>query len=241
MCYSAFCNMADIKSPGGLDLAMLAVLGILMEGERHPYDIAREVKVRHHEEPPGHTPRSLYHAVEKLCELGLIEVVETIREGRRPERTVYRITEEGKEELRHGLVDLLINPGLGNRMFKAAVARLGYLTEDDAVMGLGLRLANLRGLIAHQEATARILREQTRIPRLFLLEIELSVAQMRAEAAWVESVIEGIRRGEFDVEEEWVARMPQGIAGAGVALAMQGRDRPRTGEQTPTESVEDQG
>ncbi|MDA8330931.1 MAG: PadR family transcriptional regulator [Candidatus Dormibacteraeota bacterium] len=231
--------MADMKTTGGLDLAMLAVLGILMEGDRHPYDIAREVKVRHHEEPPGHTPRSLYHAVEKLCDLGLIEVVETIREGRRPERTVYRITEEGMEELRHGLVDLLINPNLGNRMFKAAVARLGYLTEGDALMGLGLRLANLRGLIAHQEATARILREQTRIPRLFLLEIELSTAQMRAEAAWVESVMDGIRQGEFDVEAEWIARMPHAVAGEGVALAMQGRDRPRGAGPTQQESVED--
>ena len=40
---------------------------------------------------------SLYPAVERLAAAGLIEPAQTAREGRRPERTVYQITEAGRE------------------------------------------------------------------------------------------------------------------------------------------------
>ena len=41
---------------------------------------------------------------------GYIEPVETSREGRRPERTTYRITEAGKAELMDWLRELLSIP-----------------------------------------------------------------------------------------------------------------------------------
>ncbi|MHB1501446.1 MAG: PadR family transcriptional regulator [Candidatus Dormibacteria bacterium] len=205
-----------------LDLAELAVLGILHEGERHPYDIARQIKLRHQEEPPGHTDRSLYHAVEKLSGQGLIEAVETVRDGRRPERTVYRITEEGSEEFRHTLTDVLASPGLDSRMFKAAISRLGYLSEREVVVALGTRLAGLQGMAAHYEASARILRDRTGLPRLFLLELDFSLAQMRAESAWVEGLLETLGSGELDVSQEWLERMPAGLAsGEAIPLVMQ--------------------
>ena len=37
----------------------------------------------------------LYHTVQRLDEAGLVEPTETSREGRFPERTVYRLTEHG--------------------------------------------------------------------------------------------------------------------------------------------------
>ena len=41
---------------------------------------------------------SLYHTVERLQRNGLIEVVDTQRDGRRPERTVYGMTQAGLDE-----------------------------------------------------------------------------------------------------------------------------------------------
>ena len=236
MPYSASSNMAALMTGQRLDLAGLAVLGILYEGERHPYDIARQIKIRHQEDPPGHTNRALYHAVEKLVDAGLIEAVETVREGRRPERTLYRITDEGKEELRHTLVDVLASPQLGSRAFRAAVARLGYLPEREVVMALGSRLAGLQGMVAHAEASARILRDRTGLPRLFLLELEFSLAMMRAESAWVEDLLESLARGDLDVDQAWLEQMPRGLPEAGaVPLAMR-----RHGEMEPLPAAEAQ-
>ena len=53
---------------------------------------------------------SLYHTVERLHRLALIEPVETGREGRRPERTVYAITDAGRDEFTSNLRDLLRFP-----------------------------------------------------------------------------------------------------------------------------------
>ncbi len=39
---------------------------------------------------------SLYTVVDNLAKHGLIEAVEARREGRRPERTVYRLTDTGR-------------------------------------------------------------------------------------------------------------------------------------------------
>ncbi len=190
-----------------LDLAALAVLGILCEADHHPYEIARLLRDRHQDEPPGHTSRSLYHAVEKLVAGGLIAAVETIRDGRRPERTVYQVTEDGREEFHHTLFDILVNPGLGSRLFMSGVSRLGHLSEEEAVLALGMRLAALEGAIAQAKASSRVLMERTRLPRLFLLEGEYRLAQMEAEASWVGSAIESIRSGELDVSPEWLGLM----------------------------------
>jgi DNA-binding PadR family transcriptional regulator len=82
--------MAVFTNPGSKrDLTSLAVLAVLSEGVRHPYEISRVIKTRYQNEPVGNSSRSLYHAVERLSAGGLIEVAETSREGHRPERTVY--------------------------------------------------------------------------------------------------------------------------------------------------------
>jgi DNA-binding PadR family transcriptional regulator len=76
------------------DLIGLAVLGLLTEHARHPYEMHRLMHERHKDFASG-KGRTFYDAVERLQRQGLIEPVETTRAGNRPERTVYRITEEG--------------------------------------------------------------------------------------------------------------------------------------------------
>ncbi len=202
------------SQPPRIDLAALAVLAILSEGQSHPYEITHQVRVRYQDELEGHTARSLYRAVDRLTDEGLIEVAELVREGRRPERTVYRITEEGRSHLRYQLTDLLSNPRLGPQAFQAAIARLGYLSEIEAVTALEVRLGALEGLVAHHRAAHRSLRERSRLPRLFLLEVEWRLHQMEAEIAFVTATVAAIRSRQLDVEEDWL----RGLAQTGAAL-----------------------
>jgi DNA-binding PadR family transcriptional regulator len=196
--------MSVFTHPGSkVDLSALAVLAVLFEGDRHPYEISRVIKTRHQEEPGGHSLRSLYHAVERLTAAGLIEVAETSREGHRPERTVYRITAEGREEFRHTLSDLLMNPRLGRLAFTAALSRLGYMSESEAVMSLEIRLASLEGMVASHRATLRSLRERVGLPRLFLLETEYVIVQLISESGWLASTIDEIKSGALAVDPRW--------------------------------------
>lgn len=59
---------------------------------------ARSIKFNH---------GSLYMVVQQLARAGLIAEQETTRQGQRPERTVYALTPEGREEFRRWLRELV--------------------------------------------------------------------------------------------------------------------------------------
>src|SRR5690242_14900046 len=72
------------------NLWALTVLCLLRERPMHPYEMQRLIRERHKDEFLDLKRGSLYHAMERLQAAGLVEPMETFREGRRPERTVYR-------------------------------------------------------------------------------------------------------------------------------------------------------
>ena len=73
----------------------LAVLSCLAERPMHPYEISTTLRTRGKEKSIRLNYGSLYAVVDSLQKHGLIETKETLREGRRPERTVYDITPAG--------------------------------------------------------------------------------------------------------------------------------------------------
>lgn len=185
------------------DLLTLAALGLLAERPRHTYEIQRELQQRHKEFAAG-TPRALYHAVDRLAAGGLIELAETVREGHRPERIVYRATPAGREELQHWLIDLLAVPRPESSSFSAAVSMIGYLPERAAVGALAQRVAQLEGRIAAMDAVLSSLLGQFGMPRLFLLEREFERSLWRAELAWVTELIGELRSGALAVDQRWL-------------------------------------
>ena len=76
---------------------MLMVLVLLAEAPMHPYEMQRLMQWRGKDQVVRVQRGSLYPAVERLARAGLIEPLETAREGRRPERTVYQLTEAGRD------------------------------------------------------------------------------------------------------------------------------------------------
>src|SRR5919201_4391762 len=94
------------KAPPFNPLA-LAVMALLHEQPMHPYEIACTMRRRHLEESIKLNYGVLYHTVETLQQLGLITPVETERAGRRPERTVYALTDAGRKHFLGSLRDLI--------------------------------------------------------------------------------------------------------------------------------------
>src|SRR5262249_60377835 len=85
----------------------LAVLACLYERPMHPYEMATTMRERGKEQSIKLNYGSLYTVVDNLAKHGLIEAGEAHREGRRPERTVYRITDAGRAELAGWMSQLL--------------------------------------------------------------------------------------------------------------------------------------
>ena len=76
------------------------ILGLLAErGPMHGHQIRRTAELTNAEVWGGITGGALYAELRKLGAEGLIEPIREEQVGRRPARTVYQITEEGRLEL----------------------------------------------------------------------------------------------------------------------------------------------
>src|SRR5215216_669066 len=82
----------------------LAVMALLYERPMHPYEMVSLMRERGKHESVRLRYSSLYSVVGALEREGLIVPKETVREGRRPKRTVYEITGAGREESEHELM-----------------------------------------------------------------------------------------------------------------------------------------
>jgi DNA-binding PadR family transcriptional regulator len=179
----------------------LAVLRLLRERPMHPYEAHQLIRDRSIDYVIKVRPGSLYHAVERLHRLGLVAPVETGREGRRPERTVYAITEAGHDEYLANLRDLVRYPQDEYPVFAAGLEMLRTLDRDEAVRLLEQRGTALEvGLAAHEQVLASLAKGG--LPRTATLQVEFCQATRRAELAWVRQVIDEIRSGEMSWADE---------------------------------------
>jgi DNA-binding PadR family transcriptional regulator len=85
----------------------LVILGLLMEGECHPYEIRQKMIEREMNRFIKIKDGSLYYAIDMLKKDGWIEPVGTIRDSNRPEKTIYRITDAGRDGFQKLLLEQL--------------------------------------------------------------------------------------------------------------------------------------
>jgi DNA-binding PadR family transcriptional regulator len=187
--------------PLGTDLTAITTLGLLAERPRHPYEMQRLIRERGKTYVKG-LPRSMYHAIDRLARAGLIEAGEPSREGRRPERTVYAITETGREELEAWITELLSTPDQHDPVaFSAGLSLIAYLEPQVATAALRARLTPLDIELAGSRARMQGFRPI--LPRLFLVEEEYRLVIVEAERAFTASLLDDLERGKltWDVAE----------------------------------------
>src|SRR5438309_7044382 len=91
-------------------LAMV-LLASVAEAPMHPYRMQTLIKERGKDQIANVAQRnSVYQTITALRRAGLIAVRETAQEERRPERTVYEVTAEGRRTLRMWMRTVLSTP-----------------------------------------------------------------------------------------------------------------------------------
>jgi DNA-binding PadR family transcriptional regulator len=173
----------------------VAVLAFLREGRMHPYEMQRLLRARHKDEILSLKRGSLYHAINRLVRAGLIEPVATGRAGRRPQRTTYRLTPQGRSDLSATVRDMVAIPRREPSEFFAGLSFLVYLDPPDAAAQLEERARRLDEQIGALAATRRKL--LTRVRRINLLEEEYLLAMRRAELRWVRALLVELRARAF--------------------------------------------
>ena len=180
----------------------LAVLVCLYERPMHPYEVAQTLRQRAKQESVRLNYGSLYAVVESLEKKGFIKATGTVREGKRPERTVYAITDEGSREMDDWMTELIGVPAKEYPAFMAGLSFIPSLDPDDALAALrgraealAVKLAGMRGAMEAAKAAG--------LPRLFELETEYEEQQLVAELKFVNSLVDEITSGTLEGLDAW--------------------------------------
>jgi DNA-binding PadR family transcriptional regulator len=214
----------------------LAVLACLWEHPMHPYEIASTLRERGKDQSIKLNYGSLYTVVEALQQHTLIVAQETEREGRRPERTIYRLTDAGRMELIDWISELLSIPVKEYTHFEAGLSLAGVLSPEDIAALLTQRCNRLELEISQQRTILQLMRERG-LARLFVIESEYSVSMREAELAWTRSLADEIRSGTLADLDQWTA-MRQALEEANQRRLEREQSEPATPEIARTEDKE---
>jgi DNA-binding PadR family transcriptional regulator len=174
--------------------ARLVILGLLHHGPLHGYELKRLI-----EEEMGDWTAipfgSIYFALGKLREEGSVVAREQEREGKRPEKTVYAITEKGKEVFLSLLRETLGSQEAQKFEIDQALAFSEALPREEVSAFFKARVGGLAEAIAQlarHEAEQMSAETIPPIARAIFLHGKL---HLQAELDWSRTVLESIERG----------------------------------------------
>ncbi|WP_157103877.1 PadR family transcriptional regulator [Nocardia harenae] len=168
--------------------ARLFVLGVLARrGPMHGHQIRRSAQIDHLDLWTDVKPGSLYGVLQRMDGEGLVRQLRVEQEGKRPPRTVYEITEDGRHEL---------------EVLRARTLRDGKLIPDPVDLALGqvpgmreetarAALTDRRSALAHQLQTMRHLRAEAD-PYLGAMEkhiFEHTIRRLQLDIDWLDEIL----------------------------------------------------
>ena len=175
----------------------LSILELLNERPMHPYELAATMRDRHYDEFIRLNFGSLYHTVDSLERDGLIVSAEKEKEGNRPERTIYRLTDSGRDVLLEVVSEIVAQPRREYQYFSAGLMFMHHLEATRAAELLEQRAQALQAVITK---LSHILDELlgSGHTRLTLIELEHKIALIEAEREWVRNIAKEIDDGKLE-------------------------------------------
>ncbi|QKT06828.1 helix-turn-helix transcriptional regulator [Gordonia sp. X0973] len=187
--------MTGIGKSGQKPLDLL-VLSLLVERPMHPYEMAQLAVKRHFDRLVKLRTTSIYHVVERLHAQGLLRVHDVVREGNRPERTVYALTDEGRAAHRATLEHLLAERPVEFPQLYLALAQAHELPREDASRLLRQRRAEmadeLTQVVDLVESTSA-----SGVPEVFRLDGGMRIATLRAQIDWLDVLLDRMDNHEI--------------------------------------------
>jgi DNA-binding PadR family transcriptional regulator len=180
----------------------LAVLVSLHEKPMHPYEVAQTLRQRAKQESVRLNYGSLYAVVESLERNGFVKATGTVQEGRRPQRTVYAITDAGLTEMTDWLTELVGTPAKEYPAFMAGLSFIPALDPDEALAALRRRAESLHVKLVSLRGVEKAARDAG-LPRIFGLEAEYEEQQLAAELKFVNALADDMEAGTLEGLDMW--------------------------------------
>jgi DNA-binding PadR family transcriptional regulator len=158
----------------------------------HGYEMFQTLVERHADRIVKVRPGSLYHVVDRLTEEKLIRRAAMARDGKRPERAIYEITDAGAEALGERVGQLIATPVHEFPQFVVALAEIDTLCEDAAANAVDDRV----GALEARTAEIMALRDAAVTPGGYLVAFDYLLATMQAELSWLRGFAGSMRSGQ---------------------------------------------
>jgi DNA-binding PadR family transcriptional regulator len=179
----------------------IAVLELLHEKPMHPYEMAQLMRERYVAIRVKVKAGSLYHTVERLLDNGFIEIAETQREGRRPERTVYRMTAAGRDAFVERAQTMLGMPAEEYPEYLSGLAVVAELGRETALNQLKHRAVRLEAAAASDQVLVTKLHEM-QLPEIRWLDRRYATARRAFELEWTNELIADLESGRVPFVED---------------------------------------
>jgi len=163
----------------------------------HGYDVRRELLSWNVEQWANVAPGSVYHALRKLAEEGLLAEVSTAQVGNRPARTTYQVTPKGEREFGELLRKYWWDYKTPIDPFGVAFSLMPGLPRREAVAALRNRARVLETFVAgFRDATGANSTWMDDKPVHVHWMFELGLERAEVEARWCRRVADRVEAGE---------------------------------------------
>ena len=171
----------------------ISVLALLRERPMHGYEMYQTLVHRHADRIVKVRPGSLYHVVDRLTEEKLIRWAATARDGKRPQRAIYEITDAGGDTLAQRVRQLIATPVHEFPQFVVALAEVDTLGSDAAANAVDDRV----GAMEARAAEIMALRDAGVTPGGYLVALDYLLATMQGELLWLREFASSLRSGQL--------------------------------------------
>ena len=160
--------------------ADIVVLSLLAEQPRHGYDLDRVIEQRGYRQWTSLAFSSVYYLLKRLSERGPLEP----DEGSQGRRTVFRVTEAGRRELRQAAGERVLAPAPPSAGVLPALNAYSRL-DDPALMAL---LAQRAEALLGRLDELRALRAQVDEEHALAI-FDYEILRQEADLAWTRSLL----------------------------------------------------
>lgn len=172
----------------------LIILGLLMEGEKHPYEVQLLMQHRNMDKYIKFQKGSLYYAFQRLEKESLIEVSHVVKDSSRPDRTIYRITEAGKTEFERVLLKQLT---VMEPYYDPMYAALAFCRNADPQVLTDILEHKVKVLEKVLEEVRKIYQANLNLSPANLRIMEGGVRHTETELEWLREVYEDAKAGNL--------------------------------------------
>jgi DNA-binding PadR family transcriptional regulator len=160
------------------------------------------------------TRSSLYQLLSRLVRAELIAAAAIEKDGAHPDRTVYALTDRGRETAVAWLLEYLAAGDSERAGFIAALSSIVMVAPGDALDSLRRRrgaLAAASSAVAEEIAVG----ERLGLPRLFQLDEHYRAQSLARDIEWLDELIGDLASGRLDWNEESIAAVAERMGAGG--------------------------